>query len=99
MAEYITREAAIKIAEKYGTGNGCVLGRHSGVADCVASEIAAIPAADVVAVVRCRDCTHYREYMGRDMCAKNATVLDGHEVGLRATGKDEFCSKGERSEE
>ena len=45
-------------------------------------------------VVRCKDCVHYRKYMGRDKCAKNATVLDGREVGFHATGKDEFCSYG-----
>lgn len=52
MAEYIEREAAVKIAEEYSLANGSVLGRHSGLADCIASEIAALPAADVVPVVR-----------------------------------------------
>lgn len=47
MAEYIKREDAIKIAEKYGLANGSVLGRHTGLADCIASEIATIPTADV----------------------------------------------------
>lgn len=47
MAEYIKREDAIKIAEKYGLANGSVLGRHTGLADCIASEISAIPTADV----------------------------------------------------
>lgn len=51
MAEYIKREAAVKIAEKYGLANGSVLGRHTGLADCIASEIATIPAADVAPVV------------------------------------------------
>lgn len=48
MAEYIKREAAVKVAEKYGLANGSALGRHTGLADCIASEIAIIPAADVV---------------------------------------------------
>lgn len=48
MAEYIEREAAVKIAERYSLANGSALGRHSGLADCIASEIAALPAADVV---------------------------------------------------
>lgn len=51
MAEYIDREAAIKEAEKYGLSYGSVIGRHSGIADCIASEISRIPAADVVPVV------------------------------------------------
>lgn len=50
MAEYIDREAAIREAEKYGLSDGSVIGRHSGIADCIASEISKIPAADVAPV-------------------------------------------------
>ena len=49
--EYIRREDAIKIAERYGLANGSVLGRHTGLADCIASEILSLPAADVAPVV------------------------------------------------
>lgn len=55
MTEYIERDAAVKIAEKYGTCNGSALGRHSGVADCIASEIARLPAANVVPIWWARD--------------------------------------------
>ena len=54
MAEYIKREAAVKVVEKYGLTNGFVLGRHTGLAVCIASEIADIPAADVAPVVHGR---------------------------------------------
>ena len=54
MAEYIEREAAVKVAEKYGLANGSALGRHTGLADCIASEIADIPTADVAPVVHGR---------------------------------------------
>lgn len=47
MVDYIKREDAIKVAEKYGLANGSVLGRHTGLADCIASEIASIPIADI----------------------------------------------------
>ena len=50
MAKYIEKEVAVKIAEKYGLTDGSVLGRHSGIADCIASEIATLPIADVVPV-------------------------------------------------
>lgn len=50
MAEYIEREAAQKVAERYGCTNGAALGRHSGLADCIASEIEALPPADVAPV-------------------------------------------------
>lgn len=47
MADYISREAAVKIAQKYGLVNGSALGRHTGLADCIAIEIEGLPAADV----------------------------------------------------
>lgn len=47
MNDYISREAAVKIAEKYGLANGSALGRHTGLADCIAIEIEGLPAADV----------------------------------------------------
>ena len=54
MAEYIKRTDAVKIAEKYGLANGSVLGRHTGLADCIASEISCLPAANVAPVVHGR---------------------------------------------
>ena len=47
MSDYISREAAVKIAQKYGLVNGSALGRHTGLADCIAVEIDGLPAADV----------------------------------------------------
>lgn len=52
MSDYISREAAVKIAQKYGLANGSALGRHTGLADCIAIEIEGVPAADVEPVRR-----------------------------------------------
>lgn len=60
MDDYIRREDAVKIAEKYGLENGSVLGRHTGVADCIASEISALPAANVAEVVHGTPVTEVR---------------------------------------
>ena len=49
--EYISRAEAVKIAEKYGLTNGSALGQHTGLADCIASEISGLPAADITPVV------------------------------------------------
>lgn len=49
--EYIRRNDAVEIAERYGLADGAVLGRHTGLADCIASEISGLPAADVAEVV------------------------------------------------
>ena len=53
MATYIPKETALKVVEKYGTTSGFALGRHTGLAICIASEIVEIPAADVTLVTRC----------------------------------------------
>lgn len=50
MAEYIKKEESIKISESYGLKNGSTLGRHSGIADCIAEAISLIPSADVAPV-------------------------------------------------
>ena len=98
MAEYIDREAAVKIAEKYGLANGSVLGRHTGLADCIASEIATLPAADVVPVVHCRDCKHFNR---ERMECENEAVSTDYEGGAQYSlnfGLDDFCSYGERKD-
>ena len=82
--EYISRAEAVKIAEKYGLANGSAFGRHTGLADCIASEISGLPAADVAEVVRCRDCINYIGIM----CFRCGL---GHEVSVDA---DDFCSRG-----
>lgn len=56
------------------------------------------PAADVVEVVRCRDCAKHYVVLGRDMCAKNASGLKDHLIGLSATLPDAFCSRGVRKD-
>ena len=60
MAEYIKRTDAVKIAEKYGLANGSVLGRHTGMADCIARDISELPAADVAEVVHGTPVTEVR---------------------------------------
>lgn len=94
MAEYIKREAAVKAVEKYGLTNGVVWGRHTGLAICIASEIADIPAADVAPVTRCKDCKY--AYI-------NSFAVSSGEALCTLSGKpmqqDDFCSYGEPKEE
>lgn len=94
MTDYIRRTDAVKIAEKYGLANGSVLGRHTGLADCIASEISGLTAADVAEVVRCKDCAAWK---------RNVGIVDspnGHcfEHDIDTNGQD-FFSYGERREE
>lgn len=60
--------------------------------------IKGIPSADVVDVVRCRDCAKHYVVLGRDMCAKNASGSGDHLIGLSATLPDAFCSRGVRKD-
>ena len=87
MTDYIKRTDAVKIAEKYVLANGSVLGRHTGLADCIARDISELPAADVAEVVRCKDCK-YGDYM---LCLRTNDGFWRKET--------DFCSYGERMEE
>lgn len=50
---------------------------------------------DAVPIVRCKDCKYFREYAtGGTVCIKDIELLGGRDVGMRATGKDDFCSHG-----
>lgn len=74
MAEYIDRETAVKIAEKYGLANGSVLGRHTVLADCIASEISALPAADVVPAIHARWIPFHSEAAGDIQYCSNCEI-------------------------
>ena len=92
MSDYIDRQVALdalgvtKNATKYG-------GDHSGYDTRMLYEIhdalTGIPAADVVSVVRCRDCKHhaYDEIFSCYWCEYPGRVRD--------TTPDGFCEKGE----
>ena len=55
-SDYIRREDAIMAAMDY---NGC--GNAQDASQDIAADLASIPAADVVEVVRCKDCKFYDE--------------------------------------
>ena len=93
MTEYIKRTDAVKIAEKYGISNGSVLGRHTGLADCIASEISGLPAADVAEVVRCKDC---KNLVNTTINANCFLICDISDMEI---APEDFCSHGERREE
>jgi len=76
MAEYISREAAKRIIDDIDTW-------AAGWRDYAKQQVDSIPAADVVEVVRCRDCIRADKY--------------GHCEMQNFWGtRDDFCSRGER---
>ena len=86
MAEYIEREAAI---------NAC----YDGFADCrddCATNIKAIPAADVVEVVRCRECVHCCGVSGKPPFKEaDEAYCDEHDWCVSETY---FCADGKRKD-
>ena len=65
---------------------------------CVERAMKAAPAADVVEVVRCKDCIHSVPLLDRLMCNRNAHKSENGWFGLRATADKHFCSYGERKD-
>ena len=94
MATFIPKETALKVVEKYGTTNGFALGRHTGLSICIASEIAEIPAADVMPVVRCKDCKH-KGWVQEPCHGKSVDYCKIWDCTLRNL-ETTFCSHGER---
>ena len=77
MAEYIEREELLEKAKELASGSFST--------PLIISAIEKAPTADVVEVVRCKDC---EDYNGHRYCEYNAIpVLD-----------DDFCSYGKRKE-
>lgn len=93
MTDCIRRTDAVKIAEKYGLANGSVLGRHTGLADCIARDISEFPAADVAEVVRCKDC---KNLVNTTINANCFLICDISDMEI---APEDFCSYGERREE
>lgn len=100
MSVYISREAAVKIAKKYGLMNGAVQGHHTGLADCIAIEIAWMPAADVEPVRHGRwvvdypDGTIYEGAALRLMFALITCSECGKTFELAKIGKARYCTCG-----
>lgn len=91
---YIEREAAIKAIE-----NDCPQAVYYTKRDAIDS-ILAQPLADVVSVVRCKDCVSSRPLNRNDRF--EARYCDGCIYCMRAdegVSKDDYCSYGERREE
>lgn len=89
MSDYIKRADVIKELERYSTINGSSIGYHSGAVDCAIQAVESLQAADVVEVVRCKDC----RYRYTDDCAMY--IVCGSCGGQwEWTTDDGFCSYG-----
>lgn len=89
MAEYITKEAAINAVEN------APIELFQSEWEEIEEAINAAPTADVVPVVRCKDCKHLRVRNQKDIyafCPKTGIVFWQFEKDTRTS----FCSDGER---
>jgi hypothetical protein len=88
MAEYIEREALLNGVALYMAENAYLNDTALDVLKMVGGWLTDAPAADVVAVVRCKDCKHYGDTAYGDMCKRWEDWLPVED--------DDFCSYGER---
>ena len=93
--DYIKREDAIKQAKDLFELGECYCDQHS-----IVGMLNALPSADVVDVVRCRECKHWHKYIdienGQGWCGNNRTGLVVHSGWT--THEDFFCADGERKD-
>ena len=96
MSDYISREAAVKIAQKYGLVNGSALGRRTGLADCIAIKIEGLPAADVEPVRRGNWNIRFADEMTLclecSICGRKVDNIDLHHL-LEAGEYGEACQR------
>ena len=92
MAEYIEREASCKDCFHFGVCD--ILDPLHGGVPCDKF----IPAADVVKVVRCKDCRYSKLYLNYFYC-ENDNAPWSENTMANLTDPDDFCSYGERRKE
>ena len=87
MTDYISRQAAIDKIEHDPIGK-LIIDKYN-----VRGWLEGLPAADVVEVVRCKDCEHWHEWEnGTGSCDRSGSVF------WTGTDADDFCSYGERAD-
>ena len=95
MAEYIERGALRKRLEDFS--EWCRDGRKEGVDFVLDRPLPNTPAADVVEVVRCKDCKYAKVY--NDIIGEpHLFCCNGKSIYRRKVDFDDFCSNGERKE-
>lgn len=96
MARYIDADKMQEFIEEQNDINDWLVSQYN--ADWISSFIENQPTADVVEVVRCKDCKHWNEI---EMECKNDYVVTDNEGGASFSLNfylDDFCSYGKRRE-
>lgn len=98
MAEYIDRAAAVKSVLRMRRPENSVA--QNRMLSIIQIDMLKLPAADVVPVVRCKDCKHYRNYPN-GLCylhTEPKTNARGYSGEAVCVEPDDFCSYGERKD-
>lgn len=99
MAEYIDRAAAVKSVLRMRRPENSVA--QNRMLSIIQMDMLKLPAADVVPVVRCKDCKHYRNYPN-GLCylhTEPKTNARGYSGEAVCVEPDDFCSYGERKDD
>ena len=97
--EYIRKQDAVDaIGEEYTPRTDFERGMVSQMS-CDKAKIKALLSADVVQVVRCRDCKYVRKYRSEESAKKFGQVYECVRYTIPCPNPDDFCSYGERKEE
>ena len=95
MARYIDAEAMIKRLEKWNTSDD----KDKALYNFALNRIVEQPTADVVEVVRCKDCMHYKDSCGYSCFHPNQEQGWNSEGGeCLNMNPDDFCSYGKKVE-
>lgn len=90
MAEYIKRVDAMKICQQYS--QQCFNANDSKgqfIAETIEDEVIKIPTANVIEVIRCKDCNYHKtDAFGQKMCMRGFTYFQMND--------DDYCSYGVR---
>lgn len=95
--EYVNRAAVLKILERYSLKNTSALGRHSGAVEAAMNVVESLPAADVVEVVRCKDCEHAQRQVLKKSGGFEGWVCEFDQEHFVAG--NHFCSVGIRRQD
>lgn len=91
MADYISREAVLTQGYWHGEHPDFDNPNPDGVDAVDVSDIEDMPAADVIEVVRCKDCSWNNAKKGKVSCHRYAALIE--------SGPDDYCSYGKRRNE
>ena len=100
MAQYIDREAAVKLLRNQAHEALEYSDTECEVLSSVADELEDFPAADVVPVVRCKDCRYSRPRIAaeKEVLRENVVICTAISSEYITKWEDDFCSEGVRKE-